>query len=1561
MSNRHARTNLCPSLLVLVALAAEHASAQQYDPSDPIPPDPAVNTGTLANGLTYFIHENDEPENRAELRLVVNAGSILEDDDQLGLAHFVEHMAFNGTENFEKQELVTYLESIGMRFGADLNAYTGFDETVYMLQVPMDDPEVLATAFQILMDWAGGVLFDPEEVDAERGVVIEEWRGDRGGAARVWEDQLPLIFSGSRYAERLPIGDPDILANAPPERLRSFYDDWYRPDLMAVIAVGDFDGDAIEAMIRENFGDLQGPADPRPRTEPYEAADLVPLLAEIPEGSQVVAEETVDEVGVTIWELANGVRVVLKPTDFRDDQILFSGTSPGGTSLAPEEILGHVLPVTAGPVSMDLGEIVAEGGVGELGPVALSRHLSDKEASAMPYVGRLTEGIYGSASPRDIETALQLVYLRFTAPRMDEPVFQSLKSQIDLIANLGFQPQMAFQDTLAVYMGQGHPRGPQTLAQQVRDKRDAELDVMMDFYRDRFADASDFTFHFVGSFDPGEIRPLVETYLGGLSSLGREEDWVDHGVDPPSGVIEKHIYKGIAPQSVTAILFGGAAEYSREEFTVVSSMAEILQARLRERLREELGGTYGVGVSGSISYRPDEEYRVAIQFGSDPRRIEELSAAVFEEIERLKAEGPDAEVVDNVREAQRRTKETDLARNAYWLAQLVARETSARSDIREIPSYKWIEGWTAEQVQQAANRYLRTDRYMKFVLLPEYMMPRARIATASPVPADVIPPGEFVNQGAADLADALRSLHPSFNVNTQPISGAATFARPANLRGLAPDHSLVLVNGKRRHRAAAIAWQGNGLADGAQGPDLAPLSFLALREAEILRDGASTRYGSDAIAGVMNFALRNDRSGGTIEYRTGSHLLGDPSERMKRGVFPGDGEMHTVSGNVGLPIGQAGFLNLTGEYGKAMPTDRSVQRSDALALVRSGNGSVAERAQIWGSPEVSDDIKLWTNAGYSLGPIAQVYFHGNHASKQVEGGSHFQNPNTRGGVFGTTNAADRGALLIGDLLDARDGVLDGSAACPEVGVAGGVVMHQDAWRRVLNDPNCFTFQKFFPGGFTPQVGTHMFDGSAVGGLKVFFGAHSLDASGGWGRSKMDFYTYNTVNASLGPDQPCSDKGTSPVVPEQPCIPYFALGAYDQRETTVNVDYSYAKAATVNIAGGFEWRKEVFQIVEGDTEAWTEGPLAAQGFTPGSNGFTGFGPLTAGKWDRSSVGAYGDLGFRQADNKWLVDVAGRIENFSDFGLAVTGKVAARLSLTDAFAFRSAVGTGFRAPTPGQLNALDISAIYDPGIMEQTNSITIPPTSDVAKAHGGVPIVPEKSVNASFGTVFGEGSFQLSADYFFIRVSDRLTLSRNFEPGTADIDRLVSEGVIRPGGALDRFRFFTNDLATRTQGVDVVVTYQLDTGRGTTGLTSAWNWTSTKVIRSDNGTLSDLRIRILEEGLPGLRGNVSVNHAFPGGTRALLRTSYWGGYFDAQTPYYESNPSNTVNYPGRVLLDAELARTFMGRWTLTLGARNALDTLPEEYPGAAAGLGNRYGPLTPFGFNGALFYTRLAYNW
>ena len=844
---------------------------------------------------------------------------------------------------------------------------------------------------------------------------------------------------------------------------------------------------------------------------------------------------------------------------------------------------------------------------------------------------------------------------------------------------------------------------------------------------------------------------------------------------------------------------------------------------------------------------------------------------------------------------------------------------------------------------------------------------RPRTVTESPVPVDVIPTRELINQGDTDFANVLRNVVPSFNVNIQPISDAATFARPANLRGLAPDHTLVLVNGKRRHRTAVITWYGNGLADGSQGPDIALIPGLALEQAEVLRDGASAQYGSDAIAGVMNFVLKNDRSGGSIEVKTGGNLLGQTSEPFDQGSVPGDGEMYTVSGNFGLPLGETGFLNLTGEFGNAWPTDRSTQRDDATALISAGNNAVRAPAQIWGSPQVSGELKLWANMGYVFGN-SQFYSHGGYVQKQVEGGFYYRNPGTRSGVFGTRNADGERILLVGDMLDAADGVLDGSAMCPEVRVDdNGVVLNNPenmaAFNHVMNDGNCFSFRKLFPGGFTPQFGANVKDASAVAGLKGTSGDLNWDASASWGQSNMDFYMYNTVNASLGPNQPCAtDQELSFVVPDQGCTPWFHPGIYDQQEMNFNLDLSYDYSDMVNVAGGAEFRNEIFAISEGSRESWDEGPLAPQGFTPGSNGFTGFGPLTKGDWSRNNFAGYVDIELSDPDDAWLMNVAGRVERFSDFGTTINGKVAARVSASEQLGLRASASTGFRAPTPGQQNAFNISTIYDPVIMDLTNNGTIPSTNPLAVHFGGEPLTPEKSFNLAFGGVYDSGPFKLSMDYFRIRVSDRLTTSADRQLSPEEIKQLEDDGVIREGGVLARFRFFINDFATVTNGIDLVGAYEIQGASGsTTTLSSAWNWTTTEVTEFDEETLNAHRIRILEEGLPNVRGNFSVNHAFAGGTRFLVRGSYWGGYFDGEQPYYESSPDNTTDYPARILFDVETAHTFQDRWTLTLGAQNVLNTFPEEYPGAAAGVGNRFGQFTPFGFNGAFLYSRVGYSW
>ena len=420
-----------------------------------------------------------------------------------------------------------------------------------------------------------------------------------------------------------------------------------------------------------------------------------------------------------------------------------------------------------------------------------------------------------------------------------------------------------------------------------------------------------------------------------------------------------------------------------------------------------------------------------------------------------------------------------------------------------------------------------------------------RSVVESIVPIDVITGDDFINQGATDITTLLRNVAPSFNVNTQPISDAATVVRPANLRNMAPDHTLVLINGKRRHRASVIYWLGNGVADGAQGADISAIPAIALRQVEVLRDGASAQYGSDAIAGVINFLLKDASSGGSVEVRTG-------------GYTAGDGEAVSVAANIGLPLGQNGFFNVSLEYGSSDATDRSVQRDDAAALIAVGNTAVRDPAQIWGSPEIEDDLKLWANFGHVTNSGKQFYGHANYVSKTVTGGFFFRNPNTRGAVFSGDGG---GSLLIGDLLDAADGILDGSANCPTVTVTNDVP-DPVALAQVLADPNCFSFQELFPGGFTPNFGGDLVDVAVLFGLRgTTGGGLNWDASVSTASNEVDFFIFNTVNASLGPDTPTS----------------FDPGLYKQEDLNFNFDVSYALNDRTNIAGGVEWRDEKFTI------------------------------------------------------------------------------------------------------------------------------------------------------------------------------------------------------------------------------------------------------------------------------------------------------------------------------------------------------------------------------------------------
>ncbi len=929
-------------VLVLLALmsgvVATRSSAQAPLPLDEaLPIDSNVTVDTLANGFRYYLRVNRRPENRAELHLIVNAGSVLEDDDQRGLAHFVEHMAFNGTENFPEHELVDYLERIGMRFGPDINAFTSFDETVYMLQVPTDSADIMRTAFRILEDWAHRQTFDPVEVDKERGVVIEEWRLGRGADARIIDQQFPVLFKNSRYADRLPIGTRETLESATPKALERYYRDWYRPDLMALVAVGDFDPDDVESLIHRHFAEIPEIAEPRERplfpvpdhaetlfglatdpeatstdvrvyykqplrafvtvgayrqslverlynsmlnarlfeltqvaqppflfgssgqgrfirskevyflgaatsdsgiamglaallteaervarhgfttselerhkiqllrrTErayaerektnsaayayeysrsflegdpipgiaveyeltqrfaptiqvdevnrlarewltnqnrvilvsapekngvslpsqdsllhvfesvvnleiaPYEdGATTEPLVATLPAPGTIVAAEEIAEIGVTVWRLSNGAQVILKPTDFKDDEVLLRASSPGGTSLAADS--DFIAAVTAATV-------VDNGGVGDLGLVDLQKKLAGKAVRVTPTIGSLYEGFSGSASPQDIETLFQLTYLYTTAPRRDEAAFTSFKSRIQaFLANRDADPMSAFQDTLTAVLSQHHFRARPSTPELYEEM---DLDKSLAFYRDRFADIGDFTFVLVGTFEPDVVRPLVETYIASLPSIDRTESYRDVGMRPPSGVVETVVRRGVEPQSQTQIVFTGPIAYSEENAHLLQTVAGVLEIRLREKLREDMGGTYGVNVTGSVSREPTEDYAFRIGFGADPQRLEELVDVVFEEIDRLKS-SESMEELPKVVEMQRRELETNLKMNGYWLTSLVTASRAGADLRRVLDTEQLIGAVTAAMVREAARKYLRTDNYVRVSLYPE--------------------------------------------------------------------------------------------------------------------------------------------------------------------------------------------------------------------------------------------------------------------------------------------------------------------------------------------------------------------------------------------------------------------------------------------------------------------------------------------------------------------------------------------------------------------------------------------------------------------------------------------------------------------------------------------------------------------------------------------------------------------------------------------------------------------------------------------------------------------------
>jgi len=914
------------------------AAASKQNSADVIPLDPAVRTGKLPNGFTYYIRKNIEPKNRVQLYLANKIGSIMENDNQRVLANFMEHMGFNGTKNFPKNDLVNYLQKAGVRFGADLNAYTSFDETVYQLPIPSDDPEVLKNGIQIMRDWAQDATLDVAEIDKERGVVLEEKRLGKGAQQRMQDQYLPMLFNNSRYSDRLPIGTEEVLKNFSAETIKQFYQDWYRPDLQALIVVGDIDVDAMEQTIKAKFSDLKNPSKPRQRTQysisllnknqfmavtdkefPVSVAQVMikhpetklittndyknsilrslfnsmignrfadmskqadppflqaganisgflagldmynvfvvakpgemergfksiltetervqrfgftqteldrakqsyltnmessfkekdktpseslvneylrhfleqeaspgieyefkmansmigeinlsdvnglakkyitdvnrdvimmgpekdkanlpdeakieswissaktsdisayvdqvsnkPLLSAKLSGGKVTSESKIPELGITEFKLSNGIKVILKPTDFKNDEISFSAFSAGGTSLYSDADFQSALYATT---------IIRNGGLGDFNSVQLPKLLTGKKASVFPYLTDRFEGLSGSTSPKDIETALQLTYLYFTQPRKDAETFKGLiAQQKGGLANRGNDPNSVFADSVAAILGNYNVRrtGP-----SIEKINQVSLDRAFEIYKDRFADASDFTFIFVGNFKPEEFKPLLEQYLGSLPSTNRKETAKELGIQIPGGKIDKKIYKGQEPKASVRLVFSGDYTWSEKHNNQLDALGSVLTIKLIERLREDEGGVYGVGARASYTKFPKGRYTFNISFGCAPENVEKLISSTLDEINKIRVNGALASDIEKFIAEETRSTETQLKDNGFWLGYLT-NQLQNEEDPKQVLTYlESLKELNPEALKATAQYRLSPDNFIRMVLLPE--------------------------------------------------------------------------------------------------------------------------------------------------------------------------------------------------------------------------------------------------------------------------------------------------------------------------------------------------------------------------------------------------------------------------------------------------------------------------------------------------------------------------------------------------------------------------------------------------------------------------------------------------------------------------------------------------------------------------------------------------------------------------------------------------------------------------------------------------------------------------
>ena len=926
-------------LLIAFLWSLYSSSSAQIDVNAPIPIDTNIRIGILPNGIKYYVRKNSKPEKRAEFRLAVNAGSNFEEDNQQGIAHLTEHLAFNGTKNFKKNELIDYLESVGTKFGPHLNAYTSFDETVYMIQIPTDKNEIVDKGLQILQDWSYNLAFDSMEVEKERGVVIEEWRIGQGAGERMRRQYWPLLFKDSRYALRLPIGKKEVIESTPQSAIKAFYADWYRPDLMAVVAVGDFDPIEMEKKIiaqfskvpsksstkawqayevpaskeliysavtdKENtsssiellyklpretnvqikdfkddimkqlfssmmnarldeisrkadapflsagggFGSLvrtkssfdlsarctetkfrvalkvvidelerirrygfaqteldrvklealdnikraynerdKSPSagfareyvsnfltkEPIPGIEKeYEYYNLFieqatleeisnlgkiyltgsenclalitypeksgldipssedikkmfsdvkvakleayvdkvsnkPLIEATLKPADIISEEKNEKYGITKWKFKNDITVTVKPTDFNNDKILFSSNSQGGWSITDRKDFYSAISADA---------IVDNSGLGEFDATMLDKMLAGKTVNCTPSITALYQGLNGSCAPKDLETLMELIYGYHTMPRIDDDAFAaSMEARRTALRNKSVNPQSVYNDTVNYFMsGYHYAARPMTMEFLDSVKSDRALEI----YKDLMGDLSGTNFYFVGNFDVDSLKNFARKYIGNLPSTGNVKKWKDIGARYPKGQVQKTVKKGIAPKSYVSLRWNMDFDYTPLNRNEAYALNKLVSIRLREVLREDKSGVYGVGCNFNPSHYPNSKLENTVSFNCKPENVDSLVQAVLTVIAEVKEKGCDEKNLEKIKQTFIRERETALKENSFWLAAMVSADKN-NEKLADMDSYnEWVNSLKGPDFIQFADKYFKTDNYAKLILMPE--------------------------------------------------------------------------------------------------------------------------------------------------------------------------------------------------------------------------------------------------------------------------------------------------------------------------------------------------------------------------------------------------------------------------------------------------------------------------------------------------------------------------------------------------------------------------------------------------------------------------------------------------------------------------------------------------------------------------------------------------------------------------------------------------------------------------------------------------------------------------